>query len=248
MGGDYILGRGKGSRLTQGEEAALARRIQAGLRSGADSAEVADGRQAEALMVEANRGLAFHVARKFTRTGIDREDAVNMALIGLLMAARSYDPGRGLRFSAIAKTVIVRTLRREVAATVYTIRIPHRRFGASKSESDDASARDLDARRAARVSHVRDMSRLIGTMESVVDAVAERDEQRHRSRIAAECLGILGQREADVVCRYLGLDGHEPLNFKQIGKALGGSGEGARLTYQRAVEAMRRKVGVSTTT
>jgi RNA polymerase sigma factor (sigma-70 family) len=54
-----------------------------------------------------NRYLDRHMV-----TGAEREDLVSWGLLGLLSAARAFDPGRGLRFSTLATLAIERSIMR----------------------------------------------------------------------------------------------------------------------------------------
>lgn len=54
-----------------------------------------------------NRYLDRHVV-----SGAEREDLVSWGLLGLLSAARAFDPGRGLRFSTLATLAIERSIMR----------------------------------------------------------------------------------------------------------------------------------------
>lgn len=54
-----------------------------------------------------NRYLDRHVV-----SGAEREDLISWGLLGLLSAARAFDPGRGLRFSTLAALSIERSIMR----------------------------------------------------------------------------------------------------------------------------------------
>lgn len=54
-----------------------------------------------------NRYLDRHVV-----TGAEREDLISWGLLGLLSAARAFDPARGLRFSTLAALSIERSIMR----------------------------------------------------------------------------------------------------------------------------------------
>jgi RNA polymerase sigma factor (sigma-70 family) len=54
-----------------------------------------------------NRYLARHHVQ-----GIERDDLVSWGMMGLLSAARAFDPGRGLRFSTLASVAIERSILR----------------------------------------------------------------------------------------------------------------------------------------
>ena len=59
----------------------------------------------EALVLD-NLGLARMVAHRYMNTGIEFDDLEQTARIGLVKAARKYDPERGVKFSAFAVPVM----------------------------------------------------------------------------------------------------------------------------------------------
>lgn len=65
-------------------------------------------------LIGENIGLARHLAERFTGHNVDREDLLQEARIGVWQAALKFDPSRGLKFSTLASTIIVRRLLRFV--------------------------------------------------------------------------------------------------------------------------------------
>lgn len=62
-------------------------------------------------------GLAYKWGASYAKArGLDRDDCVGEAMLGLARAARSFDPSRGLRFSTYAVCCIERALSRLRAA------------------------------------------------------------------------------------------------------------------------------------
>ncbi len=59
----------------------------------------------EALVLD-NLGLARMVAHNYRNTGVEFEDLEQTARIGLIKAAKAYDPSRGVKFSTYAVPVI----------------------------------------------------------------------------------------------------------------------------------------------
>src|SRR6185295_2625150 len=53
-------------------------------------------------LVEANMPFVFRVARQYQNVGIPLEDLRNEGIVGLIEAARRYDPERGTKFSTYA--------------------------------------------------------------------------------------------------------------------------------------------------
>lgn len=61
-----------------------------------------------------NIGLAVSIARRFRRRSIETQDLVQVAKVGLVVAAQSFDPARG-RFTTHATKVIKRALAEAVS-------------------------------------------------------------------------------------------------------------------------------------
>jgi RNA polymerase sigma factor (sigma-70 family) len=97
--------------LTLEEEQALGRRAQAG-----DEAALNQ-------LVEANLRFAAYLAYRYRREGVDIDDLIQEANIGLLLAARRYDPERGVRFASYAGWWIEAQLRRYLSRHASAVRI-----------------------------------------------------------------------------------------------------------------------------
>ena len=73
-------------------------------------------KEQEALILD-NLGLAFSVAKQFQNTGLELDDLVGCARLGLVKAAVSFCPDRGYAFSSLAWKIctveILTVLRRE---------------------------------------------------------------------------------------------------------------------------------------
>ena len=99
------------TRLTREQEQALARRIQSGDESAARE------------LVQANLRFAMYIANRYRREGVDIEDLIQEASIGLMFAARQFDPERGVRFTSYAGWWIEAQLRRFLSRNSSVIRI-----------------------------------------------------------------------------------------------------------------------------
>lgn len=55
----------------------------------------------EALITD-NVRLAYHIAGKYINTGIEYEELAQLAILGLVKAARVYKPDRGAKYSTLA--------------------------------------------------------------------------------------------------------------------------------------------------
>ena len=70
-----------------------------------------------------NFPLAIHVAKKYVRPGLDIEDLVQIAAIGLIKAAKKFNPKKNKRFSNYAVPTIDGEIRHYVRDFFYGIKI-----------------------------------------------------------------------------------------------------------------------------
>lgn len=68
--------------------------------------------------------IAVGEARKMGGRGLDHEDLVNEGIVGLLDAAKRFDPGRKLRFSTYARWWVRARMIRAIDTTGATVRLP----------------------------------------------------------------------------------------------------------------------------
>jgi RNA polymerase sigma factor (sigma-70 family) len=80
-------------------------------------------RQAHKRMVEANLRLAYSVAQKFIGNGVEMEDLVQAANMGVIRAAEKFNPDLGYKFSTYAYQWIRQALSKALADTSRTIRV-----------------------------------------------------------------------------------------------------------------------------
>ena len=82
-------------------------------------------KNAQKELVNRNLRLAAQVGRKYAFSyGLDEEDLVQEANIGLMRATESYDPTKGYRFSTYAYWWIRQAINRYIDNNVGTIRLP----------------------------------------------------------------------------------------------------------------------------
>lgn len=78
----------------------------------------------EAWLVDRYTGLARKLARQVPAGAVEAEDAMQVALCGLLGAVRRYDPDRGVAFTTFAWATIQGELKRLVRDTSWAMRVP----------------------------------------------------------------------------------------------------------------------------
>ena len=110
--GTYLREIAKVPLLTPEEEKALARNVQEGV----------DG--ALNRLVESNLRFVVSVAKQYRNRGLSFLDLINEGNIGLMKAARTFDPERGVRFVSYAVWWIRQTILASLLDKADLVRIP----------------------------------------------------------------------------------------------------------------------------
>ena len=231
--------------LSRDEEHELAARVAAG------------DREARSRMVQANLGLVVKIARNYLRHGSPLDDLVGEGNLGLIRAAKEFDPRFGTRFSSYASYWIKEANRRALIDTASTIRLPahivkpltkwrraeqtlRRQKRSSPDPEEIAKFLGLSEAQRSLVIEARRALRLTWGGGSDVDAGDRLSQEAWDNRNPMEELldaderdtlrrGLerLDVRERTILAYHYGLGG-EILPLREIGRRLGLSGEGVR--------------------
>src|SRR6184192_19786 len=98
--------------LTQKEEIALARRVRAG------------DQEAMQELVKRNLRFVISVAKKYQNRGLPLTDLIGEGNVGLLTAARKFDPDQGVKFISYAVWWIRQAILSSLARQGRTVRVP----------------------------------------------------------------------------------------------------------------------------
>lgn len=112
----YMSRIGQISRITPDDETVLARRIRQG--------NLVDRENAEQTLIQANLRLVVKIAHDFKGRGLPLGDLISEGNIGLMRAARKFDPAKGAKFSSYAAWWIRQSIYRALANQPRIIRIP----------------------------------------------------------------------------------------------------------------------------
>ena len=114
---DYLKDISKLQRISPEEETELAVRIQAG------------DREAFHRLVEANLRFVISVAKQYQNRGLDLSDLINEGNLGLMKAARRFDPTRGFKFVSFAVWWIRQQILQSLSDKSRLVRLPLNRVG-----------------------------------------------------------------------------------------------------------------------
>ncbi len=240
-------------RLTTEQVRELARERDRLLAAGRDATAVVN------CIVEGNVGLVIQAAarRSMARGEPDRLlDAIQNGHIGLIRAARGFDPEAGTKFSTYAVPWIVESIGRRGDDEENLIRLPRalelrvrqmRREGERPADGSRAWWADAARGRFSRFDDVADddgASYL--RMNADRDAPIARDDRAEQARaraLVARALAVLAPRERDVLTARFGIGGEDGATLREVAEAQGTTKQAIHTTEKRALERLRRTFG-----
>ncbi len=214
--GAYLREIAKLPRLTVDEERALGTKIQV------DRDEAAMAR-----LVEANLRFVVSYAKRYRGHGVSFLDLIHEGNLGLMEAARRYDPAHNVKFITYAVWWVRQSLMHVLADSTRAFSFPPKMFGilhAGGPGGEDVS-----------------LSETLGDRLPVEQSPVE-DELIHQAdldELAAALLDLEGKEQEVVRLRY-GLGDGEPQTLQEIGDRLHLSRERVRQIESRAKEKLRR--------
>src|SRR5215204_1981975 len=110
-------------------------------------------------LVEAHRGLAARIANDYRGRGVELDDLVQIAMLGILKAVERFDPDRGIPFSSFASRTVNGEIKRYFRDRTWAVRPPR-----------STQERHLDLRRANAA-----LSTRLGRPPTVGELAAELD-------------------------------------------------------------------------
>ncbi|WP_419165891.1 sigma-70 family RNA polymerase sigma factor [Candidatus Palauibacter sp.] len=227
------------------------------------------GRIALDRRVRANLRFVISVAKRYRNRGLSFLDLVQEGNVGLVVAARKFDPDQGVKFISYAVWWIRQAILAALAQQARSVRLPLNRAtelarvvrvrGELRQSLDREPRDDEIADGAGLAAPTVEMLRRLNTaavrLDSRVGAsedsalgdrfladetnLEEVVEARLLKRQIAESLRQLRPRDARVVRLYYGLQGEDPHTLEQIGRLLGVTRERVRQLRDRALRELR---------
>lgn len=198
--GIYLTSLNHVPRLSREEEAQLGERSRAG------------DAEAQAALVQSNLRLGVAIAKRYIEREFDLLDLIQQANLGLMEAAKRWDPERG-KFSTYAVFWIRSSISRSFVGATYQKR---RRFAT-----------------------VEDLRRLhYGSLTETESAEELMEREATWAEIRAAVMRLC-DREREVITRHYGLNG-EPESLTDIAREWGLSRERLRQVKERGLDHLRQ--------
>jgi RNA polymerase primary sigma factor len=190
--------------------------------------------QARNAVIEANLRFAMQVARQYQGNGLDIEDLIGFANIGLFEAVERFNPDKNVKFTTFAVWYIRAELQKALNDLSRVVRIPSHRTGTEEystksihtpvGEDDNKETwadRHLEAESSKSVRDINDL---------------RFDLQR--------ALAQLPERQREALVRFHGIDREYAQCMEQIAEELNVTGERARQLVRQAEVAIRKVPGI----
>ena len=245
--------------LTKEQEQSLGRRIKAG------------DKKAFEELVNANLKFVVAVSYKYRNSGLPMTDIINQGNLGLLEAAKRYDPERGVKFISYAVWWIRQYIVQGIAEQSGTVRLPIKQasnlfkindareklgheFGREPTDDELAYYLNMKTESIADIIRVSKQSLSLETpikegedrsfvdlLESKEASVEDRVFQKNIKDVLEEMVGELDPREIQIINLRFGFEDDESLTLDELGKKFGVSRERIRQLEARALDKLKKK-------
>jgi RNA polymerase primary sigma factor len=186
-----------------------------------------------ARLVEANLRFVVSYAKRYRAAGVPLLDLIHQGNLGLIEAARRFDPGRNVKFITYAVWWIREAMMHVLADQTRAFCFPPKLFAVLRAGAPDVSLNDPVS---------ADGSRQLGdTLPQAIVPHVE-DALIHQSDLdaLASALNELDGKEREVVRLRFGFGTDEPRTLQEIGDRLHLSRERVRQIESRAKDKLRR--------
>ena len=204
-------------------------------------------------LVEANLRFVVKIAHEYRSYGTPIEDLISEGNLGLMEAARRFDPSRRVRFSNYAawwirKYMVAALSRNVVQGSSLSPRRPKPRevpgpaAGTSPTTQQDAPRRPARQKLISLEAFTRTNGDR-GILEKLAADVDDPDDlilQQELADAIRAILPFLPKQERLILTTRYGLDGDVPLTLHEIGRALGCTRERVRQLEVKALARARR--------
>ncbi|MGW5282074.1 sigma-70 family RNA polymerase sigma factor [Streptomyces collinus] len=274
---DRIRRRPESRLLTAQEEVGLALLVRGGMDEEPDQ-ETLSALPSDDIRIRARDCLVVHNQRlvrsmvpRYLEQGLDYEDLFQHGALGLMRAARKFDPAKGFKFSTYATWWVRQSITRGIADEGAIIRIPvhmHEQIRkvATAERSLAAQGRPATAAEVAvlcdvslsKVEEARRLSvrtdsldRVIGDGATLGDFVARTravpsfEKRVHDALLLAEAMAVVDTfsgRDHRILVRRLGLDDEAPSTLDQLGSEFGVTRERIRQLEVKLLPALRERL------
>ena len=210
--------------LDRDEETALANEAKAG------------SSKARRRLVECNLRFAVQVAKQYQGMGLELEDLIQVANLGLFEAVERFDPNRGVKFISFAVWYVRAELQKALNDLSRVVRIPSHK---TMTEGKDFSTLST----SKKVGDDEDSETYADRYLSGEQAKAKH-EVTDLKELLSVALNSLKPKQRDAVKMFYGIDREYPMHMEHIAEELEVTGERARQLVRQGECALKQVKGI----
>ena len=210
--------------LDRDEETALANEAKAG------------SSKARRRLVECNLRFAVQVAKQYQGMGLELEDLIQVANLGLFEAVERFDPNRGVKFISFAVWYVRAELQKALNDLSRVVRIPSHKTMTEGKEFSTLST-------SKKVGDDEDSETYADRYLSGEQAKAKHEVTDLKELLNA-ALNNLKPKQRDAVKMFYGIDRDYAMHMEHIAEELNVTGERARQLVRQGECALKQVKGI----
>ena len=174
-------------------------------------------------LIEHNLRLVAHIIKKYYAVSSDQDDLISIGTIGLIKGISTFKADKNVRLATYAS----RCIENEI--------LMH--FRSQRKLQGEVSLSDaIDTDKEGGSLYLLDV---VGTDDTMLSDLQDREEQLLLRRLVRDCLT---EREADIIRRRYGLEGHPPQTQRQVAAIYGISRSYVSRIEKRALEKLEKEL------
>jgi RNA polymerase primary sigma factor len=208
-------------------------------------------------LVLGNLRFVISVAKQYQNQGLDLADLISEGNIGLMRAAREFDPTKKVRFISYAVWWVKQSIMSSLNDNARTIRIPSnviqdyqktkkiplKEFSIKNSEDFEKQASHFIPYSVSLSGEINDEG------DQLIDIIVNKDSLSPDAGFESEedikkqvrkALSVLNDKERQIVEKYFGLDGTQS-NLEDLGEEFGCTKERIRQVKEKAMKKLRNE-------
>lgn len=247
------------SHFTREEEYELGKKIKEG------------DNEAIKKLVLGNLKFVISIANHYKNSGLSMSDIINQGNLGLIEAARRFDPDKGVKFISYAVWWIRQSIIQALAEQSGTVKLPIKQANIlykineateklTKELDRDPSPEEIASFLDMEVADVENILRVSRNYLSLETPLKEGEDKTFIDLLGSDSTSIedkiiynnlknsleeiveeLPQRDAKIIKMRFGLDGETPKTLEEIGEMMKISRERVRQIESRALSKLKKK-------
>lgn len=191
---------------------------------------------AQNKLVESNLRFAVQVAKQYQGMGLELEDLIQVANLGLFEAVKRFDPDRGVKFISFAVWYVRAELQKALNDLSRVVRIPsHKTMTEGKDFSTLSTSKKVGDDEDSETYADRYLS-------------GEQSKPKHEVMDLKELLNValnsLKPKQRDAVKMFYGIDREYAMHMEHIAEELNVTGERARQLVRQGEKALKGVEGI----